>query len=91
MLRTGRRRRIGGVTVISTAGREGQVGIGLIAGRRVGGAVDRNRAKRRIRHALDRIRLPVGTDVVVIASREVVTADFQDLVGWLRSAIGHEE
>jgi ribonuclease P protein component len=79
------------VTVVSAPAGEDRPGVGLIAGKRVGGAVQRNRAKRRIRHALDRLRLPGGTDIVVIASREVLTADFQDLVDGLRSAIGEQE
>ncbi len=77
--------------MVSAPGIPGTTRIGLIAGRRVGGSVRRNRAKRRIRHALAGVDLPPATDLVVIASPAVVTADFQVLVDWLRSAIGHEE
>jgi ribonuclease P protein component len=43
--------------------------LGLTVGRKVGGAVARNRLKRRIREVLRTHwdRLPAGTDVVVVA------------------------
>lgn len=51
----------------------------VVAGRRVGGAVARNRAKRRIRAALERHGVPPGLDVVVVAKAEAVTAPFPAL------------
>lgn len=39
----------------------------VIASRRVGGAVARNRAKRLLREASRSLSLPVGTDVVLVA------------------------
>jgi ribonuclease P protein component len=48
---------------------EGEPRLGLAVGRKVGGAVERNRVKRVLREAfaLESKRLPVGSDAVVIA------------------------
>lgn len=58
---------------------EGPFRYGITASRKVGGAVDRNRAKRRLR-ALIRDILPAigrpGTDYVFIARQEVLKRDF---------------
>lgn len=65
--------------------------VGLVVGRKVGGAVERNRAKRRIRHVLTRGAVPVGFDLVVIARREVLTMAFhkleEELIDALSSAV----
>jgi ribonuclease P protein component len=53
--------------------------LGIIASRRVGGAVDRNRAKRRLRDVFRRRAQPDGQrtlDVVAIARPELVRAAF---------------
>jgi ribonuclease P protein component len=39
----------------------------VVAGRKVGDAVRRNRAKRRLRAVLGELALPAGTDLVVVA------------------------
>ncbi len=67
--------------------------VGVVAGRKVGGAVARNRAKRRLREAAARVRLQDGVDYVVIASREVNQVEFERLVGWIdqASSAGSEE
>lgn len=62
--------------------------LGLVVGRRVGNAVERNRVKRRIRHALRELGGLPGHDVVVIGHREVVTAAWLELVGWLADGLG---
>jgi len=61
--------------------------VGLVAGRRVGGAVARNRAKRRLRAVLDRTELVDGMDYVVIATPSVGTVSFEALTGWVQQAI----
>jgi ribonuclease P protein component len=43
----------------------------------------RNRAKRRLRHAVVAAGWPAGRDYVVIASPEVLDAPFSRLVRWL--------
>lgn len=85
---SGRRRRIGGIVAILSAGRPDAFRYGLVVGRKVGGAVERNRIKRRIRHAIAEVSPPPGTDAVVIASREVGRVEFTELVGWLSDAFG---
>lgn len=88
VFRRGHRRVAGGVTVITAAGVDGPARVGLVAGKKVGGAVRRNRAKRRLREALAQITLNDGADYIVIASPEVVTAPFRQLAEWVRTASG---
>jgi ribonuclease P protein component len=83
---TGTRHRRGGITVIvSRDGRAPEVGI-IASKKRVGPAVARNKARRRIRAALGRVTLPEGS-YIVVASRAVLTAPFERLVGWLETAM----
>lgn len=61
--------------------------VGIAAGRAVGGAVQRNRAKRRLREAVARVSLRRDRDYVVVAGKEVLAASFQDVVDWVRQAM----
>ena len=61
--------------------------MGLVAGRWVGGAVVRNRAKRRLRAVLDAAELADSFDYVVIASPGVATAPFGTVTDWVWEAI----
>lgn len=56
----------------------------VVAGRSLGSAVGRNRAKRRLRAALAAAQPPAGLDLVVVAAAGAGTADFDELVGELR-------
>jgi ribonuclease P protein component len=60
---------------------ENRLRIGITASKAVGGAVDRNRAKRRLRAVMDALipQLPTGWDVVLVARKPVVTARYNDL------------
>ena len=82
----GKRVRRGGITVVAAPGGEGPPRVGLVAGRRVGGAVVRNLAKRRLRAALDQAKLEDGFDYVVIASPAVAAAKFATVAVWVREA-----
>ncbi len=91
VFRSGSRRRKGGVVVIVASGRPGPARVGVIAERKqVGGAVERNRAKRRLREALNLVALRDGHDYVVIGGREVLDAPFGMLETWLREAVDAE-
>lgn len=87
VLSTGRRNRQGPVTVAGVAGGGGAARVGLVVRKDVGNAVRRNRAKRRIRHALSEVSLEQGMDYVILADRQVVEAPFTELVAWLRRAV----
>lgn len=81
---TGRRRRCGPITVVVAPGESGPPKVGFVAARRVGSAVDRNRAKRRMRAAASCVPLKSDTVYVIVADRGVLTADFEHLVTWIR-------
>jgi ribonuclease P protein component len=60
--------------------------IGLITSKRVGGAVDRNKIRRRLREIIraDRAKLAPGFDIVVVAKSAAAQAAFDDLrAEWL--------
>ena len=62
---------------------------GLSTGRRLGGAVVRNRVRRRLREAL-RVMAPAfqpGWDVLIIARPGIVDADHETLVAALRRVL----
>jgi ribonuclease P protein component len=87
LYRRGRRRRIGQLVVISAPSQSGATEVGFVTGRRIGGAVQRNRAKRRLREAAARVPLPAGTAFIVVALPGVNEAGFDELVGWLAAAV----
>ncbi len=60
--------------------------VAFVASRKVGGAVARNRAKRRMRAALARVQPNPQVDAVYSATPSVLTAPFSDLVRWLEEA-----
>jgi len=83
------------LTLLAIPNTLGRDRLGIVASRRMGGAVTRNRAKRRIREifrqrdgnarAVDGQR---ALDLVVIARRESATAPFADVEKELVTAIG---
>lgn len=52
----------------------------VVAGRKVGQATRRNRAKRRLRAALREVGVPAGCDVAVVARVYALTTPFPALV-----------
>lgn len=60
----------------------------VVAGRKVGPATRRNRAKRRLRAALRDIGVPAGCDVVVVARAGALTAPFPSLQAELAELLG---
>lgn len=73
--------------MVATEGVEDRPRVGLVVRKDVGNAVRRNRAKRRIRHAMADVSLEQGMDYVIIAGSRVVEAPFQELIQWLRQAM----
>ena len=87
----GRRTTVGGITVIAAPGEPGPPAIGIVTSRSVGGAVARNRARRRLREALRMAQPSGGTDTVIVATKEVLDAPFDLLVEWVRRGTMEEE
>lgn len=58
---------------------DGAPRVAVVASRRVGGAVARNRAKRLLREAVRHVALQPGTDVVLVARRACADAGFADV------------
>ena len=83
VLSLGTRRRVGDITVVRAPGQPTQVRVGLVAGKRTGNAVQRNRAKRRIRQAVRQADIPAG-DYVVMAGPGTASVNFSELVSWIR-------
>lgn len=68
-----------GATVVQR-GDEGPARVGLSVGKPAGGAVSRNRARRRLRAVVAGLDLAPGQDVVLRAGPDVATKEFEDLV-----------
>lgn len=67
--------------------------LGIVASRKLGGAVQRNRAKRRIREIFRRLRqepFAAGRDIVVIPRRELLDAAFAALETDYQSVLRRE-
>ena len=86
LYRSGRRRRHGGIVAITGPGRSTTAEVGVVAGKKVGNAVQRNRAKRRMRDAAGRLALDEATAYVFVASPQVTDVAFDELVEWMAHA-----
>ena len=91
LYRRGRRSEIGGVLVIQGVGESGPPQVGIVAGRGVGNAVARNRAKRRLREAIRQVELRPDTAYIVVASTDTVDRPFEALIAGLGRAIVETE
>ena len=58
----------------------------MVAGRKVGTAVARNRAKRRMREAAALSRLREDTVYVLVAEHNLLHAKFTQVTGWVNAA-----
>jgi len=77
--------------VFGAPGVDGPPRVAVIAGKQVGGAVERNRAKRRLREAAARVALRHGRDYVLVATQAVNEAPFEGLIDWVRAAVEVED
>ena len=77
------------LTVLMAPNTKGTARLGIVASRKLGDAVRRNRAKRLIREVFRRSELPAGQgmDVVVIPRRELFDAAYSTLESDLRVAL----
>jgi len=75
---------IAGTKVPATLG----LRVGFTVGRALGGAVERNRIKRRLREAvrLSRVPLAVGADVVINPKKSLLKTDFEAVLNEVRRA-----
>ena len=67
------------MSVFVLARSQGNPRIGIAASKKLGGAVDRNLAKRRMREVFRLAASPVGVDIVVIPRRELLAAPFESV------------
>lgn len=68
---------------------QGTTRIGISAGRAVGAAVVRNRAKRRLRAAIDQLipNISTGWDLIFIARAPIRDADFTQILAGVTSVL----
>ena len=78
----GRRHFAAHMTVFYLPRTEGASRVGFTVGRALGGAVERNRMKRRLREAVRRSLspLPMTTDIVINPKKSLLKAEFGDLL-----------
>lgn len=73
--------------MVGSPGPPGPPRLGLLVSRNCGTAVTRNRIKRRLRSAADSVELQSGTDYVIIATRQVAEAPYDQIKVWLTRAL----
>lgn len=87
ILDTGSRQRVGDLVVVKRPGQSNLARYGLVAGKRTGNAVQRNRIKRRLRAIVAAVGLPAGYDYVLLAGHQVGSVDYRTLEAWLSEAV----
>ena len=85
-MRAGVRTKSGPVTVIRLATDLDHPRLGIVAGRRLGNAVTRNRVKRRIRAAAAEANLDPASDYVIVPTAAAATVPFEELVAAIVAA-----
>jgi ribonuclease P protein component len=85
--RTGIGSRKGAILVLQAGGPDGPPSVGVVAGRKVGNAVRRNRAKRLMREAARRVDLSPGMRYIIVASKELNDAGLGSVIQWITDAV----
>jgi ribonuclease P protein component len=69
------------IVLVTLPGEEMTVQVGIAASRSVGKAVDRNRAKRRIRAALEGVfsQIRPGWKIIILARKPIITVEFLEI------------
>ncbi len=77
------------LVLYAAKGRKDEVRLGITAGKKVGNAVLRNRAKRRIRELFRTYKPDIkrGVDICIVARSATVTAPYEKLVRDFKSAL----
>jgi ribonuclease P protein component len=75
------------MTVVALRNATGVSRLGIAATRKLGDAVVRNRAKRRLRELFRQADVPAGLDIVVIPRPDMLDADFRTLETEFRHAL----
>lgn len=67
----------------------GHVRVGIAAGRSIGGAVQRNRAKRILRAAVQALpqKIAANMDIIFLARRQILNAKSNDLESIIRNLL----
>lgn len=81
VLSKGKKNRNRYFTLHFLSGEESRTRLGIIASKRIGNAVFRNRAKRLLREVFRRQypKLPAGTDFVAVARRPIARAEMKEV------------
>lgn len=79
----------GTLVMYAAKGRKNQIRLGITAGKKIGGAVCRNRAKRRIRELfrITQAEISSGTDICIVARGRILDAPYDKLVKDFRGAL----
>ena len=75
------------MTMFLAANTAGWPRLGIAATRKLGGAVQRNRAKRLVREVFRQNKPGTAVDVVVVPRREILDAAFEAILGDFRSLL----
>jgi ribonuclease P protein component len=62
--------------------------LGIAATRKIGSAVERNRAKRLVREVFRQHKPPAGTDVVVVPRRVILNASYETIEAEFTGLLG---
>jgi ribonuclease P protein component len=77
--------------LLAVENQEGHGRLGLVAGRRLGGSVVRNRAKRLLREGYRRNRPDGGLDLVLVPKPEIAQRSYAEVERELRERLGRLE